>query len=401
MKRIISLLICAVMALTLVACDGGKTDAASSSGASSPQKDTSSESVSSSVIPATNTYEKITYPLTDITGYVHVTGRTDVVTTGIDTGEQSGLLYDHAAQGLLFHADCEGDVTLSLALYLNYGTGTGYQYYTVYVDGVKQETAVAESLAKSEIVTTLTVATGLSRGRHTFEVYRHNESYAGYSTLLSLTMNGVPEKWQNDDSQLKIEFLGDSITSGTGINAVNGAEDQKDIKYYDGTLSYAFVASRILGAEASLVSRSGMTIAGDDPVSMYYYYNNLSYERDKTTAYDNASNQVDLYVISLGANDTNSKHNYTNEQLSDNVKAALTAVRKDHPDVKILWVYGQLTAARKDVIATAIQEMGGEASGYYFYCCTNNDTSGGSYHPNAEAQQRDGEEVAAYIKSIL
>ena len=443
MKRIISILLCAVLAISLVACkdttgadassvvgssskgtssasgssNGTSSDAeessvggSSSTGGSSsvggsstgtPSKENSSttSSAASSVVPTVNNYKKATYNLAEITDYVHVTGRTDVVKT---SSSKTGLLFDYAAQGLLFKADCEGDITISFELKMRANDTDGLHYYTVYIDGVKQDRISAKGTPGSTVVTELKVASGLKRGVHTIEVYRNHEALLGISTLLSVTMNGVPQKWVSDPNQLRIEFLGDSITSGTGVYGTNGAADQSNIKYYDGTAAYAFIASKLLNAEASIVSRSGMTIAGDTGTpNMYNYYTKLSYERNKATAYDHSKMDVDLYVISLGANDTNSNYNRTAEQITTDAKAAMAQVRKDHPNAKILWVYGQLSTTKASAIKTAVEEMGGEAKGFYYYRCTKPNTSGSSYHPNAKAQQIAGEEVAAYIKTIF
>lgn len=401
MKKILSLFLCGALLFSLAACDNGADVSSSSKVSSKPTESNDTDASSAFQVPTTNNYEEITYPLAETTDYFYVTGRTDVVTTTLETGELPGLLYDHAAQGFLFNADCEGDVNVKLCLVIKSSDGAPEQYYTVYVDGVKQEYVTATGIYNGEMIVTLPIAKDLPRGRHTFEIYRNHESVLGYATLLSVTMKGVPEKWVKDEDKLNIAFIGDSITSGSGVNAVNKTESENDKKNSNATLSYAFIASKLLNAEASIVSRSGMTCAGDDPANMYNFYNNLSYTRDKETAYDHSKADIDLYVISLGANDTNSSHNYTDQQLSDNVKAALTAVRKDYPDVKILWVYGQLTNERANVIEAAVKEAGGEANGFYYYCCTQPNVAGGHYHPNATAQKRDGEEVAEVIKQIL
>ena len=433
MKRIISILLCIALPISLVACsdstgsnassavgssskgtssvsgssNGTSSDAEESSagGSSSvggsstgtPSKENSSttSSTSSNVIPTVNNYKKTTYNLAEITDYVHVTGRTDVVKT---SSSKTGLLFDYAAQGLLFKADCEGDITISFELKMRANDTDGLHYYTVYIDGIKQDRISAKGTPGSTVVTELKVASGLKRGVHTIEVYRNHEALLGISTLLSVTMNGVPQKWVSDPNQLRIEFLGDSITSGTGVHGKNGAADQNNIKYNDGTATYAFVASRILGAEASLVSCSGLCIASND---MYKYYDKLSCERDVSVNFDHSKMDVDLYVIALGTNDTSSYNNHSDAQITKDVKTALASVRKDHPNAKILWVYGQLSLSKGKVIKDAVNAAGGEAAGLYFYCCKKQDMSGSEYHPSAEAQQRDGEEVAAYIKTIL
>ncbi len=420
MKRIISIILCIALSISLVACNDSTGSNASSivdssskgtSSASGSSNDASSDadessaggssstigssSTSSAVIPTVNNYEKTTYNLAEITDCVHVTGRSDVVKT---SSSKTGLLFDHAAQGLLFKADCEGDITISLEIKMRSTDTDGLHYYTVYIDGVKQDRISAKGTPGKTVTTKLKVASGLNRGVHTVEVYRNLESCLGVATLLSVTMNGVPQKWVSDPNQLKIEFFGDSITSGQGVYGTNGAADQSNIKYNDGTATYAFVASRILGAEASIVSCSGLCIASND---MYKYYDKLSCDRDVSVNFDHSKMDVDLYVIALGTNDTNSINKHSNEQITKDVKTVLASVRKDHPNAKILWVYGQLSIEKGKVIKDAVNAAGGEAAGLYFYCCKKQNASGSNYHPSAEAQQRDGEEVAAYIKTIL
>ena len=361
-----------------------------------------SDTTPSAVVPTVNSYEKATYNLAEITDHLHVTGRSAVVNSSDATGSKEGLLFDYAAQGLLFKADCEGDITLSLDLYIREQDKDGLHFYTVYIDGVRQDRVTATGTPGSAVLTELKVASGLQRGVHTIEVYRNHEALVGIATLLTVTMNGVPLKWENDPNKLHIEFLGDSVSSGSGLYGKNGPISEINIKYSDGTASYAFIASRMLNAEATVVSRSGMTAAGDtgEP-NMYNYYTNLSYERSKTTPFDNTKVNVDLFVISLGANDTNHIYNRSAEQLNTDAKAALAQIRKDHPNTKILWVYGQLTNDKSEAIAAAVEEMGGEAEEFYYYCCKIPNTDGSWFHPNAEAQQRDGEEVAEVIKQIL
>ncbi len=353
----------------------------------------------------------VTYTLADETDRFHITGRTGVVDStkyGSTTINQRGMIFDYAAQGLIFEAECAGDITISLAHY----TREQYEHhYTVYIDGERQDRIIAESTPGALKAYDVTVATNLERGVHKVEVYRNHDAVIGISTLFSVTMRGTPHEWVKDEDQLQLQFLGDSVTSGSGVF---GTGKQSNIKYSSGTDAYAFIASRILNAEANIVSRSGMTAAADtgEP-NMFNYYNNLCYEREKVagesekTTYTHSSNDIDLFVVALGSNDTNNTYFVgtdeltAEEKLARDVKVTLAAIRDDYPDTKILWVYGQLTKDHSSVIEQAVEEMGGEDKNFYYYCCKTPDTDGCWYHPDAEAQQRDGEEVAAEIKKIL
>ena len=397
MKRIISVLLCSALLLSLVACDKDSTDTDTSSKASSISDKTSSESASSSlVVPTDNNYKETTYLLTQITEYFHITGRTAPAVSTLETGEQTGFLYDHAAQGLLFNADCEGDVTVTLSINAK-GQSTN-RFFTVYIDGVKQEPVVADVIPTADMIVKLKVASGLSKGKHLIEVFRNQENYYGDMTLLSVTMNGVPEKWVEDEDQIKIEVIGDSITCGNGITAVNGAADEEDVKHTNSVLAYPFVAARVLGAEISVVGRSGLTNANKAGTSKEPYYNGLSVIRyGNEQPYCHSKMDVDLYIVALGTNDYHAK--LTNEQIIQDAITTMTTVRKDHPNAKILWVIPP--KRNDDLYRSAVEQMGGAEKGFYFYCFETYNNKGGTYHPTAEAQQKMGEGLAAYIKTFV
>ena len=396
MKKIISVLLCSALLLCLVACDNG-ADTDTSSKASSISDKTSIESASSSlVVPTDNNYEETTSLLTQITEYFHITGRTAPAVSTLETGEQTGFLYDHAAQGFLFNADCEGDVTLSLSI--NAKGSSTKRFFTVYIDGVKQEPVVADVIPTADMIVKLKVASGLSKGKHLIEVFRNQENYYGDMTLLSVTMNGVPEKWVEDEDQIKIEVIGDSITCGNGITAVNGAADEDDVNHTNSVLAYPFVAARVLGAEISVVGRSGLTNANKAGTSKEPYYNGLSVIRyGNEHPYDHSKMDVDLYIVALGTNDYHAK--FTNEQIIQDAVNTMTTVRKDHPNAKILWVIPP--KRNDDLYSSAVEQVGGAEKGFYFYCFETYNNKGGTYHPTAEAQQKMGEGLAAYIKTIM
>ena len=247
MKKIVCLILCCALLFSLVACDNGAdTDSsskASSINVNSTSDNTSSESTSSSfVVPTTNNYEEITYPLAETTDYFHVTGRTEVTTSSLETGELPGLLCDHPAQGLRFSADCEGDVTLTLSI--NAKGASTKRFFTPYIDGVKQEIISTSVVPGGDAILKIKIASNLPKGKHLIEVFRNQEGYYGTATLLSVTMKGVPEKWVEDEGTMKIEVLGDSLVCGNGITASKGAPDENEVQHTNAVLANPFVACR-------------------------------------------------------------------------------------------------------------------------------------------------------------
>lgn len=398
MKRSLLIFLSIVLALTPVGCGAG--DGAASSQATSSAARTVTVSVSSdeSAVPASSEesdpYAPTIYEVAAARDKFHVTGRT----MSVAAGTQTGMLFDHAGQGMLFTADCEGDVTVDLAL-VSEGkqNSTDHQLFSVRVDGEAAD-VIVESGA-TETVRTITLAQDLPRGKHTFALYRCNEPLLGCATLLTVKMSGRVQTYVAPEGQLKMIFLGDSITAGHGTRVANGTYGQYFNKNRDATYTYAFLCGQALGAEFSLVARSSMatTTKPDAAANVNVYYDYYSYERPERVAYDASQEEVDVYVISLGTNDTS----WSAEKIKPNALALIQRVRADHPKAKIVWAYGQMVHTNKDVYADAIEELGGASANLYFYLFSEPNRDGGATHPDAVHHAKDAEDLAAFIRSIL
>ncbi len=396
MKRCLLIILCIMIPLSLVGCTEGKTPSSSVLPSSQSASSSFSSINTSSVV--VNEYKPITYKIAENTDKFYVNGRTMTVTTAAYSADtQNGMLFDHAGQGLFFTADCEGDVSIDLALISEGKEGRDYQLFSVRVDGVATEVTVDSN--STETVRTLSVAKDLPRGKHTFAIYRCNQAILGRATLLTVKMNGLAEKHIAPEGQLKMVFLGDSITAGHGSRSVNGAEDQSHNKYMDATYTYAFLCGEALQADFHIIARSGMatTCKPDDANNANMYYEYYSYERPERVKYDTSKEDVDIYVISLGTNDGG----WSKKLVKTNATALVERVRKDHPNAKIIWAYGQMATDYKDVYSSIIEELGGAEANLYFYMFSQPNRDGGTTHPNAEAHAMHAEELTTFIRSIL
>ena len=115
MKKIFSAFMCIIIATVLTACgsDSGNTSSKPhSSGTASGTSD--GHSSESPAVPSTNDYSKRTYNISDLPEYFKITGRWGK-TFSMASGEIiKGIAFDNAANGLIFSADCEGDIVLDL-----------------------------------------------------------------------------------------------------------------------------------------------------------------------------------------------------------------------------------------------------------------------------------------------
>ncbi len=402
MKKVIALFLAGIMALSLTACGGNDTATNSSTAAesvASSKVDATSTAESKPVIPAVNDYSKQTYKVVDILDYLKIDGRYTVTKTDASIGYEDCITFDHTAQLLAFNADCEGDVTIKLTLKAGNTEARASHYFLVVVDGVEQRVA-AKGVIGSEFTTTLQVATGLSKGNHEFKIYRQTEMILGTENVISITMNGVPTE-RPTDKELYIEFLGDSITAGYGdLTTGDDTDDPSGPVKSSGTDTYAFLAAKELNADVSIVARSGLAFSNtDDPIKPYW--KSITFARQNLGEYK-FERKPDVVVINLGTNDEGMcrKNNVEYSSVKDDAVALLNMVRADHPDAKIVWLYGTMDTGLANVLNNAVNEVGGEAKGFYFMLGEQNFKGGGG-HPHADAHKANGKKLAEFIKGII
>jgi len=390
-------LICILLLLAMCLCSCG-TDTSGDKASANSEKTSSVASKAESqveskepVIPAVNDYSERTYNVVDILDYLKLDGR---YRQKKDEFGKDVITYDNAYNCISFVADCEGDITLAVDLKLFGAEAEGYRerYFTVYIDGVRQEErySISSNAAMIYSPCTLTVAKGLSKGKHTIEIYRQNESNHCAMNLKSITMKGVPCE-KPADRDLLIEFVGDSITAGYGNLVASGTESAGHAKNSDATSTYAFVAAKSLNADITATCRSGHMFATEKPV-FSDFYNQINWIRDNTKY--TPTRHPDVVVINLGTNDAAHADRTT---VTDYTVKALETIKAVHPDAKIVWAYGLMGSSIASEIKTGIENFGGEAKGVY-YCPLETDYSGGGGHPSLAGHNKAGETLANFIK---
>ena len=402
--RILSLLLCLAMVLAAVGCTGGETTsstetASAASDAASITADVSSEEEEVSSEPELGPYDHRIALLTENEGKWRVTGRTAEV---MDESGNMGMIYDQPAQGFFFQADCEGDliIRLSTKIVKQNADKTYSTHFLVRVDGQEQDMTITHTTAV-ELKDKFTIATGLARGKHTVEIYRCNECLKSQCVVYGVELDGTLLPYEAPKKDVKIAFIGDSVTSGSCVYSTNREEDSFIGDPSDATKSYAFIAAELLNADFTVASRSGSyTIDDGQPNSIYWTYNYVSRSRSQDL-YDNTKEDVDIFVISLGTNDHNKKNGeriFTDDQIKEGITNLLTRVRADHPKAKIVWTFGQLSTDGAATVKSTVNAFAATDGNTWYYQYTTPNSQGGAWHPTAAAQKVDGEELAAFIK---
>ena len=298
----------------------------------------------------------------------------------------SSLSFDSPGNGILFNAYCEGDVSLNLTL-------TTSCFFTVYVDGKVTQDRVKLSAEDGKTVDAeLSVATGLKKGLHKFEIYRQIENWGDQINFVSIKMNGQLAE-RPADNKVFIEFVGDSITVGYGnLYPTDGTAEYEpnSAEYKNCMKAYAMLTAKSLGVDWNIVAQSGATCS-----DIVQYYPKTARNRG---AQWNFERQADIVVVNLGTNDF-SGFNYSataTAQIKSNIEQLLKLIREKNPNAKIVWAYGAMGSTGQKIIKQVLESLGGEKSGYY-YCDLPQNQEGGHSHPSIAGHEAAAVVMADYL----
>ena len=242
------------------------------------------------------------------------------------------------------------------------------------------------------------------------------------------------------DRRYKLEFIGDSITSGEGTYGAN--EDTDWIAMYmSSSRNYAVMVSDALDADYHLFSQGGWGVLSgwdNNPnsniPSRYEKLCGLAggefneklgvsrpYHFEKWKAYD--------IIVNLGTNDAsafnqpaftdpvtgktfkqrkNPDGSFNPDDLMRFEQAVidfLAMIRKHNPDSHIVWTYGMLgydlTLAITDAINRYQKQSGDENVAFLQLPNTTEETVGAHAHPGVKSHERAAKVLIEYLKPIL
>ena len=300
------------------------------------------------------------------------------------------LMLDHAANGVEV-----GIVGTSLKMTM-YSQSKGYM--RVFVDGGTSSKRIAVEAGTQEY----TVASNLEQGLHMVRIVKCTEeqqnAYWDVRSFAAEKFFAVPAK-----SELKIEFIGDSITAGHGSLGFVGQAHTIDNS--DATKTYAYLTAQALNADYSIVAYSGICTEAYHWISnlnMVTLYNQISNKNRKQYAFDF---EADVVVLNLGTNEgsyigTTAGGNY-GPQFPTDYREFVETVRGKHPDAYIICLYGMMD--RNVVIHLGIQQAIEELDDdkiVYNPFEIKGDGAGGNGHPSSAAHKEWAEDLTAYIQTL-
>jgi len=291
--------------------------------------------------------------------------------------------------------------------------GGGSNYYNVIVDGVvtKRINIVAAS-------TTYDLASGLSDGIHEIELFKLTESSYGITTFAGFVLDTgkilVPITTTRSHY---IEFIGDSITCGSGNEAASTSVSQSNTNQ-NHYLSYAAITARNFNARNLSVSKSGVGLlisytstsypdkTLESANSMNNYYDRMHWGTSATPTY-NFVKKPDLICVNLGTNDFSmGVNNASFEQAYLNF---IDKLQLKSPGVDIIVLLGPMVAGYnyrtfkpiiQRVAVTANAKNKGNVYFFEMSAIATGEVTGAAGHPSVQRHAINAQELTDFIKTI-
>ncbi|MBQ5492155.1 MAG: hypothetical protein IIT68_08915 [Treponema sp.] len=288
--------------------------------------------------------------------------------------------------------------------------------YALYVDDVLVTDACMEEAQK-----TLTVFKSDTERTARVKFLKLSEGTQSYL--------GVKEMCSDDDAvispteakKLKIEFVGDSITCGYGVEG-KSAEELFTTRTENATKAYAYLTAKNLDADYSLVSFSGFGVVSGwtdngnlNPIQLapeHYKKFCFCWNSDlfKEHEWDFSQFQPQFVVINYGTNDASYTQDNPQKQ-NEYVRCYvdfLKTVRAYNPQAHIILALGIMTGGNS--LIPSMQKAAAEytaltgdknISTYSFVSQTEAEGFGSDFHPSEATQKRCASEFTQYIRSLI
>jgi len=286
----------------------------------------------------------------------------------------------------------------------------GKNYFNVFVDGIEAAPVIIEAAKGSK---RYQVAQGLEPGRHSFLITKRTEGEEGATVLRGLELDdGASLLPPPPRPRHRIEFFGDSITSGAGNEApLNGRDDLPRDK--NSFMAYAEIAARKLDAEVHLTSQSGIGVMISwFPFTMPDFYDQLSAVGDNDSKWDFSRWTPEVVVINLMQNDSwliGRDHKLQPEPNEDQrieaYRSFVKRVRQLYPNAYIVCALGSMEATRAGspwpgYVKSAVERMrrqdGEQRIDTLFF-----EFTGYGQHPRVRQHQENAAKLAAFIKARM
>ncbi|RUT68008.1 electron transporter RnfD [Flavobacterium cupreum] len=231
-------------------------------------------------------------------------------------------------------------------------------YYYVIVDG-KKEYAKKIKINKGKKKYTLAVFS--DNKKHHLELFKITDTNGLTTRFYGFITDKNSKVLKNKKKKRKIEFFGDSITAGHGVDVPVDSTDSGAAKYFNNYKTYAAITARYFNAEYHCTAKSGIGVmASWFPEIMPEIYNRLN-PNDAKSVWEFGKYQPDIVVVNLFQNDSwivNMPNEAqfqarfgtvkpSEEQVINSYMNFIKSLRNVYPNAHIICCLGNMDATRK------------------------------------------------------
>ncbi len=396
-KGILAAVLAALMVFTSTGCAGDGELSTTDSGVNSEITENNEMEITNKTFPATEQYVKML-------------GR---------TAEDEGILWlALSASGIEFTVKgTAASVTVVGDSMVNSGKDKQARF-AIYVDDEKVLDTQVDSAEK-----TYDIFTSETEREATVRLIKLSEAAESTMGIRSINVTTAEDIKPTPAKDLKIEFIGDSITCGYGVDD-EVKEHHFSTSTEDATRAYAYKTAQKLNADYSLVSYSGHGIisgySGDGKkvtsqlvpdvyekfAKSYGNYNGMfsvSYVN-----WDFSKFQPDIVVINLGTNDASYCGSDRDKitDYSDNYTEFLKVVREKNPEAHIVCALGVMGDSLYVGVRKAVENYTaatGDTNISHVRLTPHNGSTGyaADWHPTEATHEIASEEMVAHLKTII
>lgn len=256
----------------------------------------------------------------------------------------------------------------------------------------------------------------------TIRVMKFSEAAFGYAGFKSLEIDGTVVESVETTRQLKLEFIGDSITCGYGIEGV-WEKDTFTTQQERPDKAYAFLTAKALGAQVQLCSWSGIGLISNyvDPETImlpdthWLMQANWPYT-DKSLSlrlgiepevWDGSRYEPDIVVIHLGTNDISWVRGKEERRLEyrAQLRHLIEAVHRRSPKAKICCCLGIMGEALNDSVKEAVELFKKDfpavsAKAVLFTQQLESDGIAADWHPSATTHKKAAELLVKELRTL-
>lgn len=329
------------------------------------------------------------FPPTD--SRIRIMGRHEMVTTDS---------VRFAASGVTISVQFIG-TSIAIDLHDEFRGGESYNWFTVMIDGAEHS-----RFRTVQGQTRYVLAEDLMRGSHRLDLIKDTEGQNGWNAITGVHVEALTKL--PPAPERRIEFIGDSITCGFGVDdSLIGCGEGTWFYQHRASHSFGMLTARHFQAQHHLTAFSGM--------GMYRNWNSLApvvpqryggvfADYEESPSWNHASYSPQLIVVAVGTNDFSDGDGLTPRATFD-PDAYLSAysefvarLRSLHPQSRILLTASPtLNPERLSQQIELLQHI----PDVTVYSFKNRYNQGCNGHPNAAEQRQMSDELIPVISSLM